>query len=239
LTVIVAPVYKYGSGLFWIASSKKCFMPDKLPPAIFIAGSPGIDFLNSVATPVDAVVEWIGNGKDFIDWLRQAGLLTSKDISVIQSNFSAAELDRIALRARELREWFRDFVETHRGKALSRLVLTKLGPLNELLGRDQIFWSITPGNNSDRDASGSASPLVFRLRRERRWRTPESVLAPVVEELAKVICNLNFKYIRGCEGKKCVLLFYDGTRRHQRRWCSMAICGNRAKQETFRRRTKG
>lgn len=213
-------------------------MPDPLPPAMFISGSPGIDFLNSVAIPADAVVEWIGNGKDFLDWLRQAGLLTAKDISIIHSNFSTAELDRIAHRARELREWFRDFVKTHRGKVLSPRVLSKLGPLNELLGLDQVFWSIVPESDSDRDTGGSPSPLNFSLRRQRRWRTPESILAPVAEELARVICSLNFKYIKGCEGKKCVLLFYDDTRRHKRRWCSMAICGNRAKQQAFRKRTK-
>jgi hypothetical protein len=213
-------------------------MPEKLPPAIFISGSPGIDFLNSVAIPVDTVVEWIGNGKDFLDWLRQAGLLTPKDISIIQSNFSPTELNQVALRARELREWFRDFVKKHLGKALSPRVLSKLGPLNELLGLDQVFWSIVPGSASDCDASGSPSPLGFCLRRQRRWRTPESVLAPVAEEVARVICSLNFKYIKACEGKKCVLLFYDDTRRHKRRWCSMALCGNRAKQEAFRKRTK-
>ena len=214
------------------------FMPNKLPPVIFISGSPGIDFLNSVATPVDTVVEWIGNGKDFIDWLRQAGLLTARDISTIQSNFSAGELDAIALRARELRKWFRDFVKKHQGKVLSPRALTGLGPLNELLGRDQVFWSIVPGNASGRDAGSNPSPLAFNLRRQRRWRTPESVLAPVVEELAKVVCGLNFKYIKECEGKKCTLFFYDGTRRRKRRWCTMAICGNRAKQEVFRKRTK-
>jgi hypothetical protein len=212
------------------------FVPNKLPPPILISGSPGIDFLNSVAIPVDTVVEWIGNGKDFIDWLKQAGLLTAKDVSIIQSNFSARELDRIASRARELREWFRGFVKAHRGKALSPRALTQLGPLNELLGLDQVFWSIVPENVSDGVKDGE--PLNFRLRPQRRWRTPESVLAPVAEELARVVCDLNFKHIKGCEGKKCVLLFYDQTRRYRRRWCSMAVCGNRAKQEAFRKRAK-
>lgn len=213
-------------------------MPDKLPPAMFISGSPGIDFLNSVAIPADDVVEWIGNGKDFIDWLRQAGLLTAKDIPIIQSNFSAAEIDEMALRARELREWFRDFVKAHRGKALSPRALTKLGPLNQLLDQDQVFWSIVPGTASDNETVESYPSSIFRLRLQRHWRTPESVLALIAGELAKVVCNLDFKYIKGCEGKNCVLLFYDETRRRERRWCSMAVCGNRAKQKAFRKRAK-
>jgi predicted RNA-binding Zn ribbon-like protein len=35
--------------------------------------------------------------------------------------------------------------------------------------------------------------------------------------------------IRQCQHPACVLWFYDATRNGTRRWCSMAICGNRAK----------
>ncbi|MGW3497928.1 CGNR zinc finger domain-containing protein [Streptomyces sp. NPDC001020] len=35
--------------------------------------------------------------------------------------------------------------------------------------------------------------------------------------------------IRGCAHRDCVLHFYDTSRNGTRRWCSMAICGNRAK----------
>jgi predicted RNA-binding Zn ribbon-like protein len=212
-------------------------MADGLPPAMFIAGVTGIDFLNSVAVPVDVVVEWIGNGADLLDWLKQARLLTASDVSIIKSNFSAGELDQIALRARELREWFRGFVVAHRGKALSPRTLNKLEPLNKLLGRDQVFWSIAPKTQPDQDVNEGSLPHIFRLRPQRRWRTPESVLAPIAEELAKVVCHVDFRHIKACEGKKCTLVFYDETSRHERRWCSMAICGNRAKQQAFRQRS--
>jgi predicted RNA-binding Zn ribbon-like protein len=211
-------------------------MPNALPPAMFISGSLGIDFLNSIATPVDTVVEWIGNGKDFIGWLKQAGLLTASDVAIIESNFSVGDLDKIALSARELREWFRDFVKTHRGKPLSPRALTKLEPLNDLLGLDHVFWSIVPKTATGHDKNDGPSPLIFRLRPQRRWRTLETVLAPVAEEFAKVVCYVDFEYIKACEGKKCTLYFYDETRRHERRWCSMPVCGNRAKQEAFRER---
>lgn len=36
----------------------------------------------------------------------------------------------------------------------------------------------------------------------------------------------------------CTLLFADHTRGHRRRWCSMAQCGNRAKQVAHRHRIK-
>jgi len=211
-------------------------MADGLPPAMFISGSLGIDFLNSIATPVDTVVEWIGNGKDFIGWLKQAGLLTANDVAIIESNFSLGDLDRAALRARELREWFRDLVKTHRGKPLSPRALTKLEPLNDLLGLDHIFWSIVPKTAAGYDKHDGPSPLIFRLRPQRRWRTLEALLAPVAEELARVVCYVDFEYIKACEGKKCTLFFYDETRRRERRWCSMSVCGNRAKQNAFRER---
>lgn len=208
-------------------------MSNRLPPALFIAGPLGIDFLNSVAIPVDTVVDWIANGNDYLDWLRQAQLLTLNDISIIKGNFSAGELDKIARRARELREWFRGFVKANKGKALSPKVLTKLGPLTDLLGRDQMFWSIVPKTSQDK----SDGPIGFQLRPQRRWRAAESLLAPVAEEIAKVICSADFTCIKACQGENCILFFYDDTRRHSRRWCSMAICGNRAKQKAYRERS--
>ena len=44
------------------------------PPPIFIADNPGLDFLNSIAVPVDTKVEWLGSGEDLLTWIKQAGL---------------------------------------------------------------------------------------------------------------------------------------------------------------------
>lgn len=184
------------------------------------------------------MVDWIGNGKDLIAWLKQAKLVTAHDVKIIESNFSARELDRIAKRARELREWFRGFVKSHMGQPLSAKALNKLEPLNELLGLGQWFWTIAPKSADDDKEKDESSPLVFGLRPQRRWRTDESVLALLAEEMAKTVCYVDFQYLKGCEGKTCVLLFYDETRRRARRWCSMAVCGNRAKQESFRSRSQ-
>lgn len=33
------------------------------PPAIFVGDSVGLDFLNSIATPIDTPVDWIADGE--------------------------------------------------------------------------------------------------------------------------------------------------------------------------------
>ena len=73
----------------------------------------------------------------------------------------------------------------------------------------------------------------------RRWRTPDSLLLPVGEALARLVCQEDFTHVKACEGPACTLLLVDHTRGHARRWCSMALCGNRAKQAAHRERLKG
>jgi len=72
----------------------------------------------------------------------------------------------------------------------------------------------------------------------RRWRSPESLLLPIGEALATFVCQEDFANVKACEGHSCTLVFADHTRRRARRWCSMAICGNRAKQAAHRNRLK-
>ena len=214
-------------------------MEESLPPAIFIAGTLGLDFLNSLARPVCDVVDWIGNGSDFLSWMEQAGLLSADDIAVVKSSISAKEIDRAAAKARELRDWLRSFVTAHMGRRLKAQASAQLGPLNELLKTDEIFWSLVPGPaHPSKQASGKGSRAIFHLRPQRRWRKPDSLLSPIAEEIAKFISSADFRYVKACQGDNCILFFLDQTRRHGRRWCSMAVCGNRAKQDAHLARLK-
>lgn len=210
-----------------------------LPPAIFIGGVPALDFLNSIATPVDEIVEWIGNGIDFLSWMKQAGHLTDDDIKTIKSTLSRAQLDDAANEARALRDWFRAFVYKHKGKPLKRQALDQIDPLNRLLEADAVFWELVPSESTRVQSKiEGALPTLFHLRPRRRWREPNSLLFPLAEEIAKFICSADFRHVKACEGSGCTLLFLDQTRRHGRRWCIMSVCGNRAKAAAFAARAK-
>ena len=199
-------------------------------PAIFIAGDPALDFLNSAATPVDVAVEWLDDGEGLLAWLRQAQLVPAPVLKEMRAHSRPGELDKVAERARNLREWFRGFVEKERGRPLTRDDLRKLERLNRLLESDEFFSQIAPAPGRDGNA--------LELRVMRRWRSPEALLLPIAEALARFVCSEDFTYVKACEGPTCTLLFADRTRGRARRWCSMAICGNRAKQAAHRHRSK-
>jgi predicted RNA-binding Zn ribbon-like protein len=200
------------------------------PPAIFIADSLGLDFLNSVATLVDTPVDWLDSGDGLLGWLAQAKLVPAEVLDELKAHAMPGELDNVADQARALREWFRGFVSKHMGRQLSPKALRELGPLNKLLQRDETFSQIS----RHRERNGDR----FELRAMRRWRSPESLLLPIGEALAKFVCEEDFASVKACEGHNCTLVFADHTRGRARRWCSMAICGNRAKQAAHRNRLK-
>jgi predicted RNA-binding Zn ribbon-like protein len=200
-------------------------------PPILIADSPGIDFLNSIATPVDVPVEWLETGEDLLNWLRETELVPGAVLAALQRASLPGELDATAAQARVLREWFRGFVHRHRGRRLKSEDLSELGPLNQLLERDDAHGQIARAERRD---NAKYSPFV--LRSMRRWRSPESLLIPIGRAMADVVCNEDFVHIKSCEGTACTLLFVDRTHGRARRWCSMAVCGNRAKQAAHRSR---
>ncbi len=63
-----------------------------------------------------------------------------------------------------------------------------------------------------------------------------SLLGPVAEAAAQLLVEGDFALVRQCEHPDCILWFYDRTKSHKRRWCSMAQCGNRHKAAKFRKR---
>jgi predicted RNA-binding Zn ribbon-like protein len=200
------------------------------PPAIFITDSAGLNFLNSIATPVDTEIDWISDGEGLLSWLEQAHLVPADVLNAMRKQAKPGEIDRVAAQARSLREWFRAFVRERRGKALKAADLADLEPLNRLLARDEGFGQLV--------AHRHGKTTTLDLQRARRWGSPESLLLPIGEALARLLAKEDLSDVKACEGTNCTLMFADRTRGRSRRWCSMQLCGNRAKQIAHRNRLK-
>ena len=202
------------------------------PPAMFLAEAAALDFLNTFAIPVDVEVEWLGSGEDLLAWLEAAKLLDQAALDEVRALATPEQLDAVAAQARALREWLRGFVQRHRGKPLVRSAEGELEPLNGLLALDRTFTQIVARAKADMRDGDSALKLVAR----RRWQLADDLLLPIAQAIAELVSTADFAEVKHCEGPTCVLHFLDTTRGGRRRWCSMAVCGNRAKQAAHRDR---
>jgi len=200
-----------------------------LPEPFFIADHRALDFLNSICAPWKDEIEWIGNSDGLFDWLNKAGLLTTEISTHYKKEYSTEILDSIATQTRDLREYFREFILSHAGHTLDGSALTALDRLNQLLARDHQYQQIRLDQNG----------FSIQLQQERHWEKAEDLLLPIANAMANLICTTDFTQIKNCEGPTCSLWFLDISKNHKRRWCTMSVCGNRAKAATHRARKKG
>ena len=185
---------------------------------------PVLDFINSVAAPSGETVELITDGPAYLRWLELAGLVSPPECEALRSRFSRAELDDAAAAAVELREWLRPVIAAWAGGDPDVPGDRVVARLNAAMAADRRHPELTH--------TGEAVTVTER----RSWETPQSLLAPTAEAAADLLANGDRSLVRNCEGPACTLWFYDRTKAHRRRWCSMAVCGNRAKARTHRAR---
>src|SRR5262249_54242468 len=77
-----------------------------------------------------------------------------------------------------------------------------------------------------------------------RWRVEfvaaedllEWLLAAIARSGAEILADPSNARLRSCANRDCGIFFCDTSRTGQRRWCSMATCGNRHKVAAFARR---
>lgn len=176
---------------------------------------PVMDLLNTVARPADEIIDTWQTDADILRWLTRTGLLRSHPVPQYRRN---ALLET----ARTLREIVRTLItQRKRRKSLD------LAPLNDFLAQASSFTQL--------ERSGS----TLTIQRRYTARTPQQLLAPLAESAADFLATADFDLVRPCEGEGCILWFYDRTKSHRRRWCSMQVCGNRHKVASFRSRNTG
>jgi hypothetical protein len=69
---------------------------DRCPPAIFVGDALGLDFLNSIATPVDTAIDWIEGGEGYLSLLEQAHLVPGDMLRDMRVRALPGELDKVA-----------------------------------------------------------------------------------------------------------------------------------------------
>ena len=64
----------------------------------------------------------------------------------------------------------------------------------------------------------------------------QGALARVVAAVAEADAHGRWTRLKLCRADDCLVPFYDRSKNRSRRWCDMAVCGNREKTRTYRPR---
>jgi len=64
-------------------------------------------------------------------------------------------------------------------------------------------------------------------------------LASLLADLATGRITGSWDRLKMCAERSCSWVFHDASRNRSRRWCSMEVCGNRAKTRAYRERRRG
>ena len=173
-----------------------------------------LDLLNTQARNDGAAVDYWNSGDDVLAWLARHGIVPGT---------GAIDRDALLTRAKALRTLARRLI-----------VQRKENTVGDIDGLNEYLHACPSAPHLERDEAGN---LV--LTRIPCGTALAALLGPVAEAVADLLTQGDFALVRQCEHPDCVLWFYDRTKAHKRRWCSMALCGNRYKAAQFRKRSSG
>lgn len=113
--------------------------------------------------------------------------------------------------------------------------------LRELALANTLETPPAPARRKAIDATLRGFPLVLRLVDERPRLVPSPAgarggLATLVAVLAEARAAGTWERLKACRQETCGWVFYDGSRNRSSSWCSMQVCGGRAKASSYRRR---
>ncbi len=188
---------------------------------LFLGNHLALDFLNTLPLIDGARQELLPDTGSLVRWLAAAGLI-----------------DPAA--AKRLR---------HQWAALPGEPLRPLWNFRESL-RKSVLWleeGALPSAAFVREMNAVllAHPIPLQLRRSGdsfeaaacfQPAAPRDMLAPLAGDVVSLLTTVDPSRLRQCQ--TCVLHFYDASKKGTRVWCSMNLCGNRAKVAAYSARKR-
>jgi predicted RNA-binding Zn ribbon-like protein len=199
--------------------------------SVFTASRLALGFANEQF--VDFGVEWEQrNYRALVDFLVKCDVVRAAAKPALLDLWETVPVESAELlrKAMALRDALRIVLATRVSGA--EILPDDIVPINAILAYAEGFDQLEPlyevrGNSPD-----------WRLTLHSRSQGLEWLLTAIARSGAELIAEGPAAPIRKCSNPTCGLFFYDDSRTGKRRWCSMALCGNRAKVAAHYRREK-
>jgi predicted RNA-binding Zn ribbon-like protein len=193
---------------------------------LFLGNHLALDFLNTRPVLNGQPAELIPDFNALLRWFHAAKLIGSRDMERLRRRWEGSPwAQQTAEAMRDLREKLRkDILAWEDGGAIHPSTVAEL---NRLMADHPMLTKLSASE------SARATELWFAPRR------PEDLFAPLAYGTASLFAHVNPERVRKCAN--CVGHFLDTSKKGTRRWCSMALCGNRLKVAAYaaRRRRRG
>jgi predicted RNA-binding Zn ribbon-like protein len=172
-----------------------------------------LDMLNTEARDDGAAFDFWTSADDVLAWLSRQNIAAK---GMVNHQELLAQAHALRTLARRL------IVRRQEGKSDTDA---------DIAGLNRYLHASVSAPHLERDNEGH-----LKLTRTASGATVAALLGPLAEAVAQLLVEGDFALVRQCEHPDCILWFYDRTKAHKRRWCSMAVCGNRYKAAQFRQR---
>jgi predicted RNA-binding Zn ribbon-like protein len=187
-----------------------------------LGGRLAIDFANTGPHRNTSPQQWTWD--DLVGFLEAAGVVSHERrlnlLALPRSDSQAAEL--LLARALRLRVLLRQAFAAI--SARERIPTECIHAINEIMlvteGHDEL---VSNGDGWKLEFIGREGGLDW-------------LLAAIARSAAEIVAENSSMRLRRCANPACGLFFWDASRTHRRRWCSMSVCGNRHKVASFAKR---
>ena len=194
----------------------------------FDAGRLPLDFANIAEWHAsDQPHEMLQDYSDLVAWSKDARLLSKSETADLLSN--AVQAPQEAAKALKKAVALRDVIYRILSDAAKRKTIksSDLRKFNLALAEGLENTKIAATTNG------------FEWAWDKSDRAFDQMLWPILRETAELLTTQDITRVGQCaDDRGCGYLFYDTSRNHSRRWCSMNSCGNRAKAKRHYQRNK-
>lgn len=187
----------------------------------FDGGKLPLDFANTVEWHAGTYPDdHLENYTDLINWSIEAGLLSQ-----------AEALKLLAKAKRHQREVAKAFKKSIELRETIYRIFSAIAGGSEPENADLSMFNRALGNALKKSAISSTANGF-----EWTWQSSDNsfdrMLWPILQETANLLTSKDINRVGECaDDRGCGYLFFDTSRNHSRRWCSMENCGNRAKAQ--------
>ena len=191
---------------------------------LFVGNHLALDFLNTRPVLEGGPTELLPDFDALLRWYQATGLLNERQALQLKRQWKDDPRGvRLVEEVRALRDRLRkQVIAWEKGGAVREATLAEL---NQWMKTHPMLTRLTEAG------ANLTTELWFEP------VEPEDLMAPLAHAAASLFSEVDRIRVRKCD--QCVLHFHDISKKGMRRWCSMRLCGNRAKVAAYAARQRG